>query len=504
MPRRRKSGRGRQQENQIPPQLPFPVEDNAVPDRIDSVYQRVAAIEAFRSPAIPSASKTVPHEQQQLHNVHANTFRQIKEMVADIQAKLQQLDQLLDVPPRVAPSEGISQGVMMESSKISDNVLNDTTNALLSPKPARLRPTLRLASPTKVAPQELALKTPEEIQNLLFCAVEKDDIKAFRKLWRFSRSVPDLSSIDINARDKTSFQTLLHCAVRANSLRLVHEMLLLGAEPNFQDQSGQCPLHLAVSQGTIEMCQLLLRGSADPNAPDGNGHTPAELSSTLNRNYWLNPHPQSKSKKTPQDDETVSGEGRSKKRKGKEREMETKYAPLDEDDVQLERMLRRKILPHKEDRSRRVGSQEREILPLTSTMIADREQNHAADTKMEEEITNPKKNKRHRPTRFERFNSEDSTSWDTRLNGSKSHQPAKLDKSATCAYCSQTLSTGGRTHSLTAFSCPECNVPLCTKSYGWNAHLKATKSCFELWHVAGTMVKPAHFRRNNDQTPLCL
>lgn len=56
-------------------------------------------------------------------------------------------------------------------------------------------------------------------------------------------------------------ETVLHCAVQANSVECVKYLLHIGIDPNTLDINGNTPLHLAADKGYIECLKLLLAKS---------------------------------------------------------------------------------------------------------------------------------------------------------------------------------------------------------------------------------------------------
>lgn len=63
-------------------------------------------------------------------------------------------------------------------------------------------------------------------------------------------------------------------------VRLVKELLRLGAGPNIRDFRGGTPLHLALEKGyDLEIFKILLRYGADPDIPGKDGHTVREIAS---------------------------------------------------------------------------------------------------------------------------------------------------------------------------------------------------------------------------------
>jgi cytohesin len=57
-------------------------------------------------------------------------------------------------------------------------------------------------------------------------------------------------------------------------LEAVKGMVLLGADPNLKDKSGDSALHSAIENRNLEVVKFLLEAGADPNAEDRRGWTP--------------------------------------------------------------------------------------------------------------------------------------------------------------------------------------------------------------------------------------
>lgn len=81
------------------------------------------------------------------------------------------------------------------------------------------------------------------------------------------------NGVDVNARDRSTFQTPIMVAVqygRPSALRL---LLKAGANTNLQDDKGRTALMGAAQSSDVLMVKLLLEHGAKIDIEDNNGHT---------------------------------------------------------------------------------------------------------------------------------------------------------------------------------------------------------------------------------------
>lgn len=89
--------------------------------------------------------------------------------------------------------------------------------------------------------------------------------------------------------------TLLFWAVYRNKLRIVNRLLLLGADPNFRNQTGTSCLSLACYFGFVEVVKTLTKHGAKIDASCVNrayfgwdGHVQVEILNILEKYGWIN------------------------------------------------------------------------------------------------------------------------------------------------------------------------------------------------------------------------
>ncbi len=92
---------------------------------------------------------------------------------------------------------------------------------------------------------------------------------------------------DVNVRD-SSYNTLLHVAVKTQNSEIVKLLLDHGAIVDVTNIIGNTPLHMAVSQKNSEIVNLLLEKGAAVNMPDSYGNTPLHIA-VLNNSLELVP-----------------------------------------------------------------------------------------------------------------------------------------------------------------------------------------------------------------------
>ena len=71
--------------------------------------------------------------------------------------------------------------------------------------------------------------------------------------------------------------TGLHYAAGGGKTAAVATLLLLGADPNAVNRSGDTPLHKAAARGHKDAIRLLVNAKASIDIKNGQGHTPLDL-----------------------------------------------------------------------------------------------------------------------------------------------------------------------------------------------------------------------------------
>ena len=71
--------------------------------------------------------------------------------------------------------------------------------------------------------------------------------------------------------------SLLSIAVQINDKKIVKQLLLIGLDPNTQNNDGNTPLHFALSGRYMRIADLLLMNGADERIENNDGVEPWEL-----------------------------------------------------------------------------------------------------------------------------------------------------------------------------------------------------------------------------------
>ncbi len=81
------------------------------------------------------------------------------------------------------------------------------------------------------------------------------------------------NGVDVNVRDKSTFQTPVMIAVQANRVTSLRLLLKASANPNLQDRNGRTALMSAAGVSDLAMVKLLLEHGADTKIEDNSGYT---------------------------------------------------------------------------------------------------------------------------------------------------------------------------------------------------------------------------------------
>lgn len=108
-------------------------------------------------------------------------------------------------------------------------------------------------------------KLIEEEKNILFNAVDNDDC----------RTVELLSQMSIELLDKEKDKKNILFFAESNNM--LHLLINLGVDINFQTETGITKLHKSVLENKIDFVELLIQHGADMNLSDNNGNKPIHL-----------------------------------------------------------------------------------------------------------------------------------------------------------------------------------------------------------------------------------
>lgn len=81
------------------------------------------------------------------------------------------------------------------------------------------------------------------------------------------------AGVDVNVRDKSTFQTPVMIAVQNNRIASLRLLLNASANTNLQDNDGQTALMTAANYGDVAMVKLLLERGADTKIENNSGYT---------------------------------------------------------------------------------------------------------------------------------------------------------------------------------------------------------------------------------------
>ncbi|XP_047099772.1 ankyrin repeat domain-containing protein 65-like [Schistocerca piceifrons] len=90
----------------------------------------------------------------------------------------------------------------------------------------------------------------------------------------------------VDARDRW-LQIPLHCAVQADNLETVKELLIASSDVNAADVYGNTPLHLAAQRGNANVVKALLDLRAKKDAENSLRETPLDVAKKCNNNQLL-------------------------------------------------------------------------------------------------------------------------------------------------------------------------------------------------------------------------
>lgn len=112
----------------------------------------------------------------------------------------------------------------------------------------------------------------KEFSQLLFSAIEKEDIGALKALIA--------NGANINSKILATGYSTVNYAVKKNKIRALRYLITKGADLNSRDNNGKTPLHLAISEGKVNIFNILIASGADPFIKDKSGKYPIDYSTT--------------------------------------------------------------------------------------------------------------------------------------------------------------------------------------------------------------------------------
>ena len=120
-------------------------------------------------------------------------------------------------------------------------------------------------------PYELMMIPPYKKGEMLFKEIEKRD-KANQNL------VSDLILLGANLDwQNEDGETMLHKCARWNSPEIARMLLDAGADVNVQDGDGWTALHVCAFNNSLEIAMMLIDAGADKTIPNNDGELPYEL-----------------------------------------------------------------------------------------------------------------------------------------------------------------------------------------------------------------------------------
>jgi ankyrin repeat protein len=121
-------------------------------------------------------------------------------------------------------------------------------------------------------------------------------VAAYQGLDRMAKRLVQAGA-PVNARDSDG-STVLHLAVREESVGVVEVLLANGADLHAREMDGETALHIAAIGGNVDLVKLLLKAGARVNAVDHGGATALHEAAFMGfrrvarilRSHGANPH----------------------------------------------------------------------------------------------------------------------------------------------------------------------------------------------------------------------
>lgn len=105
----------------------------------------------------------------------------------------------------------------------------------------------------------------KEYSELLFAAIDKDDVGAIKTLLA--------NRADINSRLAANGYSTVMQATKGGQLRSLRYLILKGADTNLQDKDGKTAMHIAASEGKVDVFNVLAAAGANAAIKDYSGKT---------------------------------------------------------------------------------------------------------------------------------------------------------------------------------------------------------------------------------------
>lgn len=105
----------------------------------------------------------------------------------------------------------------------------------------------------------------KEYSELLFAAIDKDDVGAIKTLLS--------NKADINSRLASNGYSTVMQATKGGQLRALRYLILKGADTNLQDKDGRTAMHIAATEGKIDIFNVLAAAGANAAIKDYSGKT---------------------------------------------------------------------------------------------------------------------------------------------------------------------------------------------------------------------------------------
>lgn len=105
----------------------------------------------------------------------------------------------------------------------------------------------------------------KEYSELLFAAIDKDDVGAIKTLLA--------NRADINSRLASNGYSTVMQATKGSQLRALRYLILKGADTNLQDKDGRTAMHIAATEGKVDIFNVLAAAGANAAIKDYSGKT---------------------------------------------------------------------------------------------------------------------------------------------------------------------------------------------------------------------------------------